>query len=89
MKASDYFEKYKERITTQDGVSDLFIEMSKEVGEIAKERKALTDSASRAIVQEINQKWNALCRMFEKEYGRPVLKRNGFLDFWKSKIPNL
>ncbi len=38
---------------------------------------------------ELNQKWNTLMKLFEKEFGFPLLKENGFISFWETRIPEL
>ena len=88
MKAVDYFIKYKEKILTSGGIADLIIEMSNEIKEIAIKRSS-NDSAVISILKEMNQKWNALCVLLEKEYGKPILVRNGFMSYWKKQIPGL
>ena len=88
-KAKEYFEKYKKNICDKEILIELLKEMNKEVGDIAKVRHATSDDAIRAIVKEINLKWNALGKMLEKEYRQPVLKEDGFLNYWKAKIPQL
>lgn len=88
MKAVDYFKKFKNEVLTDDGLKKLLLEMSEEVTTIAYNRKAVCDDAIEAIISEMNQRWNALCRLFEKEYKQPILKRNGFLEFWKTRLKN-
>jgi hypothetical protein len=89
MKASDYFEKYKTSINTKEGAAELFIEISKEVEEIAQKRHATSDDAARAIVKELNQKWNALARLFEKNLGQSYIIRDGFINLWRLQIKGL
>lgn len=88
MKAVDYFIKYKEIILTPDGLTELILEMSNEIKEIAIKRSS-NDSVVISILKEMNQKWNSLGVLFEKEYRKPILVRNGFMNYWKSKIPGL
>jgi hypothetical protein len=89
MKAVDYFNKYKDKVNTPEGLADLLIEMSTEVQEIAKKRNSTRDEVVIPIMKEMNLKWNALCGLFEKEYGQPILIRNGFINYWKAKIQDI
>ncbi|MFA7157470.1 MAG: hypothetical protein WC123_07265 [Bacilli bacterium] len=83
LKAKDYFEKYKETITTEKGLQDLLTEMSTEVADIGKQRNIKTDAGLTSILREMNQKWNSLARMFEKEFNMSILKMDGFKSLWE------
>lgn len=93
MKAKDYFARYdriivNDQITgTGDGAYQLLIDLLREVGEVSENRHAKSESAIGAILKEMNQKWNAICSLYEKKYGGSPLKRNGFKEFIKTKIP--
>ena len=89
MKAIEYYEKYRTTIDTKKGIKELMIEMNNEAKELIKKRNAVTDNAGRSIIKELNQKWNALARIFEKAMGEPILVEDGFLASWKRKIPEL
>ena len=89
MKAIDYFNKYKLTIIDNDKLSELFDEMNQELKEIVKKRGSNRDAVVVPIIKGMNQKWNKLCYIYEKEYGREVLVRNGYIDFWKKHIPQL
>lgn len=95
MKAKDYFEKYESLIFTDireestTYTSKLVAELSKETTTLYKNRGGKSDSAMVGAIKEINQKWNAICTLFEKKHGMSPLIRNGFLEYWKHKIPEL
>ena len=95
MKAKDYFDKYESSFVENNcehsakATRDLLIDMSEEVEKLYKARSGKTDSALAGVIKEINQKWNAVGSLFEKKYGVSPLKRNGFIEFWKHKIPEL
>lgn len=78
MKAKDYYEKYKEKLSDPENdcgaASELMTEFNNEMIALIKQRNAKTDRAFLAIVNEMNNKWNALCEMFNP----PVLRRNAF-----------
>jgi hypothetical protein len=89
MKAVEYFEKYQNKLNKPEDAAELFLEMSKEVEEIAKQRNAVSDEAAIAIMKELNQKWNSLRRMFLKKLGSSILIENAFMVFWKKEVPSL
>lgn len=92
MKAIQYFEQYKTRLMSSDKkesnstIEELFLKYSDEVIEIAKKRRVISDKSFLAIINEQNQKWNALCRLLEREYQVSVLKKDGFKNFWLKKL---
>lgn len=95
MKAKEYFEKYESLILTDireestTYTTELVVELNKEVDTLYKDRNGKSNSALVGVLKEINQKWNAIGTLFEKKYGVSPLKRNGFLEYWKSQIPEL
>lgn len=94
MKAKEYFEKYKdlgsEPFEARKPIAKkLFLELSDEVTEICNSRKIRTNVSLISVIKEINQKWNAIANLFEKEYGEQILARNGFKEQWKDLMPEL
>ena len=53
-----------------------------EIKELTEKRKARSNSSMLSIVRELNQKWNAFCRLDKK--GR--FKRNGFIELLKHRV---
>lgn len=95
MKAKDYFEKYDAQvwaeahapgIDTNGPTAQMFIEFVAETKQIIEKRHAQTDSAALAVIDEQNQKWNAVSNMFEKKYGESPIHRNGFETALKKGI---
>lgn len=92
MNAIQYFEQYKTRLMSSDekesysAIEEIFLKFSDEVREIAKKRHVMLDKSFLAIINEQNQKWNALCRLLEREYQVSVLKKDGFKEFWLKKL---
>lgn len=90
MKARDYFEKYDTLIMEEQKNGEigttkkLLLEMSDEVTAVCKQRKAVI-----AVLKEINQKWNAICRMYEKKYGVSPLNYDAFRCYWMTAMPEL
>lgn len=95
MKAKEYFAKYKDRIASKDdkeslqGVCDMVYEFCMESKALVAKRKVKTDCGCVAVLRELNDKYNAVCRMFEQEYGGPIIRENGFMDYWRKQIPAL
>ena len=96
MKAADYVAKYGEamsnitKITNDDAVSKLFIEMSGEVATILKDRKVVKSGGVIAVLKEMNDKWNAIISLYEKKWRQPApISRNGFSKVWMNKMPEL
>ena len=95
MKAREYYTKYKERIASTDdkvslqGVCDMICELSSEAKEMITKRNIRTNRGSISVLRELNDKYNAICRMFEKEYGASPIKKDGFMSYWRNQIPEL
>ena len=81
MKAKDYFDKYGERLkdpsTTNKALFELMRDFAVESEELMDKRRVGSGRANFAILNEMNNKWNALANMFDP----PVLMRNGWRDY--------
>lgn len=42
-----------------------------------------------AVLKELNQKWNAICCMYEKKYGVSPLNYDAFRCYWMTAMPEL
>lgn len=95
MKAKEYFEKYDSLIMedvkngNQKNITQLVVELGKEVETLYESRNGKTVTALAACIREINQKWNAIANLFAKKYGDDILVYNGFLKFWLKNLPLL
>ncbi len=97
MKAIDYFNEYGDAVFCEsfhdekhDELNKLFMAFVREMKETIEVRGVKTDKATVAVIKEQNQKWNALCAIYEKKYeGMCPLNRNGFLNAMKNEIPAL
>lgn len=95
MKAKQYFEKYRNDIVNaseeeaKEAINRLVLELVDESKEMIKVRRARKNTALAAIIRELGQKYNAICDMFEKNYGASPLIRDGFLNYWKDAVPEL
>lgn len=78
MKAKDYYKKYGERLADPDtstaALGALLKDFASECKELMDKRGVKSDKACMAILNEMNDKWNALAGMFTTE----VLRRNGW-----------
>lgn len=92
-KAKEYYELYRVALTNEERVnqalSDLIKDLNDEVMELQKTRHVKFDRGLMPILKETNQKWNAIVRLFEKEFGASPVKPDGFKIFWINKMPEL
>ena len=83
MKAKEYLTmllKLEQEKGFDPAVSDVVIAMSAEAAEITKARHCHFDSAVKAVISEMNDRWNAMAK---KE---PRLRRDGFTEFWERRL---
>lgn len=59
-------------------LQQLWRELVDELNALLKQRKVNTDKAFIGAVNEINDKYNAVVNMFERDFGRSPILRNGF-----------
>lgn len=59
-------------------LQQLWRELVDELNALLKQRKANTDKAFLGAVNEINDKYNAIVNLFERDYGWSPFVRNGF-----------
>lgn len=95
MKAKDYFTKYEQALVSSDAeecssaIASMLNEMNSEVQNLLKARHVKTDAGTFPIFKEMNQKWNAIVRLFEKKYGATPIVKDGFQLYWVRKMPQL
>ena len=95
MKAKDYFTKYEQALVSSDAeeccaaIADMLNEMNSEVQNLLKVRHVKTDAGTFPIFKEMNQKWNAIVRLLEKEYGSTPIVKDGFQLYWVRRMPQL
>lgn len=93
MKAQDYYEKYKELVHWHPDyeikrmINDMVIEYADEAVQIGMDRHVKRSDAFMSIIKEQNQKWNAMCRIFDKIHGFSPVKRDGFNLFVADLLP--
>ena len=64
-------------------ISSVFIEFLKDGQELQKRRNVASPEAHDAIIRELNQKWNSLCDLFQKNDGVRALPRDYFIDEYR------
>lgn len=95
MKAKDYFAKYEQALASDNSdecstaIAEMLNEMNSEVQNLLKVRHVKTDAGTFPIFKEMNQKWNAIARLFEKKYGATSIVKDGFQLYWVRKMPQL
>ena len=94
MKAKEYYAKIKEQNPQTakemaNAIGDVVDGLNNEAKELIKKRHITRGDGCRAIIRELNNKWNAIVTLFEKDYGVSPIKRNRFLELWAEKIPEL
>lgn len=98
-KAKYYVDQYADAIlllmqnNVQRGVDEIieqiFKSLSEDVSEICEKRHSRHNNAFFGALFEVNDKWNAIERGFEKKIGLPVLKKNGFAIAWFNEMPEI
>lgn len=95
MKAKEYYEKYKAGLVSVEDKTYLtaaqgFIsELMAEAKAIADTRHVRFDKGFIPVLRELNGKYKAVVRMFEKEYGVSPIKLNGFELVLESHFPGI
>jgi len=80
MKAKECLEKFEkdfQEVGDMQATTNLLNILIGEIANMIKARHANSEGAIVAILRELNQKWNALCRLDEK--GR--FKKDGFIKY--------
>lgn len=92
MKAKEYFHKYHEALkdyTSNTSMRDLVLELDAETKDIINKRHAQTNGAIIAVIKEQNTKWNKIASIYEQTEGVDLLKRDGYLNLLKDRMPQL
>ena len=85
MKAKEYYALVKEGI--EAGTATMG--MNREVRELQEKRHIQFDRGIFPVLKEMNDKWNAVVNLIEKDYGYSPIIRDGFKNFWVAKMPEL
>lgn len=94
MKAKEYYEQIiaKNPQTADEmanAVGEVVEGLHQEAKDMIKQRKIKRGDALRAVIRELNDKWNAIAGLFEKKQGVSPIRRNAFWNEWLKQIPEL
>lgn len=95
MKAKEYYQKYHDGIlsTSQNeqlaAIQQFLDELMKDFSALNKARGGRSVSAVAGAVSEINQKYNAVLALFEKNDGVKPMVDNGFSIALQRSVPEL
>lgn len=95
MKAIEYYKPVKDAIDSGSetafdaAISQMVLAMNAEVKDLSEKRHVSLDSGMFPIIKEMNDKWNKVAKLIERDYGEPMLAVDGFKKFWIKQIPEL
>ena len=95
MKAKEYYEKYQGIIFADlknkkvDKIQELVAELYNETIAKIEASKSHADSAVIGICKQQCQKFDRIAELFERDYGRRILKKGGFNTTLMKRIPEL
>lgn len=95
MKAKEYYEKYQSVIVVGlkgkkvDKIQELVAELYNETIQLIGNSKSHADSAVIGICRQQCQKFDRIAELFERDYGRRILKKGGFNTTLMKRIPEL
>lgn len=96
MKVKQYASEYVAKLNhskTEEEINhitmDLLIRLMKESEDLARKRHVKFDKGFIPICKELNQKWNVIADLVEKEMGMEVLRPNTYRDFLFLKVPGM
>lgn len=95
MKAKEYYDKYQSVIVVGlkgkkvDKIQELVAELYNEMIQLIANSKSHADSAVVGICKQQCQKFDRIAELFERDYGRRILKKGGFNTTLMKRIPEL
>lgn len=95
MKAKEYYEKYQSVIVVGlkgkkvDKIQELVAELYNETIQLIASSKSHADSAVVGVCKQQCQKFDRIAELFERDYGRRILKKGGFNTTLMKRIPEL
>lgn len=95
MKAKELYQSHRDAILAADvkvstqGISDLIHDLLVDLQALQTARKPRTNSALVGMISEINQKYNAVVSLFEKNEGFTPIKPDGFRWYMEQEMPKL
>lgn len=97
MKGKDYAKKYLPLVKARVNSEEELLEIAKDIVEdfqndlvrtIEARKISNLESAARAVL-EVNDKWNALVKIFVRELGASPIKKDGFRNIKVMQTPEL
>lgn len=93
-RAIGYYVQYHEALTIggdkgDEALNDLVRDFLAETKETIETWHIKTDRGAVSVINELNEKWNAIVSIFEKRGETPPIVRNGFRIYMESQIPEL
>lgn len=95
MKAKEYYDKYQSVIVVGlkgkkvDKIQELVAELYNETIQLIASSKSHANSAVVGICKQQCQKFDRIAELFERDYGRRILKKGGFNTTLMKRIPEL
>lgn len=96
MKAKQYASEYISKLNhskTEEEINRitlwLFVQLMEEGEDLKQKQYARYNRGFLSICKGLNQKWNVIADLVEKEMGMKVLKPNGYRDFLFMKVPGM
>ena len=93
MKAQEYFDKfgediYKEATDTAGtgALTGMLKAMLQECIDIAQKRNIRRFIGLEGVIKEQNDKWNAFSRIFNEHYGEEIIRKDGFMAWFKHEM---
>lgn len=88
--ANECFNNFKDKIRADDSkINLLFICISAEISRLLRERNIKTNKGAAMVVLELNNIWNEVADMYEKEFGECPIDKDGFAAAWGERQPQL
>ncbi len=78
MKAKEYFTKYQDMKVDSEEYESFKYDFVDEVSEIIEARHVTTEAGLNGVINELNQKWNAIYNLFVKKCGESPIAYNEF-----------
>ena len=82
MKSHEYVEKYGDEIFAEikkgetKRLSFIFNDILHDITDLMKARNISTKAGLRNVVEDQNKKWNAFAKLFNKKYGKDLIRMN-------------
>lgn len=96
MKAKQYASEYVAKLNaakTEEEINrvtvELLVQLMKEGEDLKQKRHVRFDKGFIPICKELNQKWNVIADLVEKEMGMTILAPNAYRDFLFLKVPGM